>query len=108
MATTTKTKRPAKPVDSKSFELGKAKLESSGLTMRDAETLKIHCLTGIQTSQLHPSFKGLCSLRLDYHGPDGQPMEDWPGSDPFYRIRYLEVATDFAGMAEKKPPRYVQ
>jgi len=76
--------------------------------MEDAKLLGMSCLSGQQTSNLHPAFKSLCSLRLDYFDHLGQPAADWPGSSPFYRIRYLELGTDFASIAEKKPPRYVQ
>lgn len=57
---------------------------------------------------LHPSFKSLCGLRIDYLDHNGAPLADWPGAKPFYRIRYLETATDFSAMATKKPLRYVQ
>ena len=106
MARTTK-KKPA-VADSKAFGLGEAKLASSGLTIEDAKILGMTFLSGEQTAALHPAFKPLCSLRLDYFGVDGEPLPDWPGSKPFYRLRYLETGTDFASLAAKKPPRYVQ
>lgn len=91
-----------KPItDSKALSLGAAKLESSGLTLEDAEKLGIHCLSQQQTAGQHPSFKLLCSLRLDYFGPDGKSIGDWPMSNPFYRVRYLEELGD-------KPQRYSQ
>lgn len=95
-------------VDQKSLSLGEEKLRSSGLTLDDAKVLRIESLSGLQTSNLHPSFKPLCSLRIDYLDHLGQPMPDWPGAPPFYRLRYLETATDFSAMTEKKPIRYVQ
>lgn len=94
--------------DPKARELGLEKLESSGLDFDDAKKLRISLLSGVQTSKLHTSFKPLCSLRLDYIGPDGKPLIDWPGGEPFYRLRYLETPTDFAALTDKKPMRYVQ
>lgn len=100
--------RRASTTHEKAVALGDAKLQSSGLTLADAQLLGMHCLGPQQTAQLHPAFKPLCSLRLDYFGPDGQPLPDWPGAQPFYRLRYLETPTDFAALTDKKPPRYVQ
>ena len=94
--------------DAKALGLGEAKLASSGLTIKDAEVLSISCLGPISTSNLHPSFKALCSLKLDYLDPLGQPLPDWPGAEPFYRLRYLESPTDFGSMTDKKVVRYVQ
>ena len=107
MATRTK-KKAAPEADHKALGLGEAKLKSSGLTLEDAKDLRISCLSGIQTQQLHNSFKALCSLKLEYLDHHGQPLPDWPGAKPFYRLRYLETATDFSSLAEKKPVRYVQ
>lgn len=107
MATRTK-KKAAPEADHKALGLGEKKLKSSGLDLDDAKLLRISCLSGIQTSNLHTSFKSLCSLKLEYLDPNGNPLPDWPGAKPFYRLRYLETATDFSAMAEKKPVRYVQ
>lgn len=95
-------------VDAKALGLGEAKLASSGLTMQDAKVLAIEPIGPITTANLHPSFKALCSLRLNYLGPDGKPIPDWPGAKPFYRLRYLEAPTDFSNLTDKKPIRYVQ
>ncbi len=95
-------------IDPKALALGTQKLDSSGLDMDDAEELGIDCLGAISTATLHTSFKSLCSLKINYFGPDGKPLTDWPGGEPFYRLRYLEVATDFAAQTEKKVLRYVQ
>lgn len=107
MATRTK-KKPAPVADHKALGLGEAKLKSSGLSLEDAKELRISCLNGAQTQQLHTSFKALCSLKLEYLDHHGNPLPDWPGAKPFYRLRYLETATDFSSLAEKKPVRYVQ
>ena len=104
----TKQKKPAPAADHKALGLGEAKLKSSGLSLEDAKQLRISCLSGTQTSQLHPSFKQLCSLKIEYLDHNGAPMPDWPGAKPFYRLRYLETPTDFAAIADKKPVRYVQ
>lgn len=101
-------KKTAPKIDSRALKLGQEKLESSGLTLDDAAKLKMHILSPAQTAALHPRFKRLCSLRIDYLDHLGQPLPDWPGAKPFYRLRYLEVGTDFADLAEKKPVRYVQ
>lgn len=102
------TKRTKPVADHKALALGEAKLKTSGLTLDDAKILGISCLSGQQTHAQHAAFKQLCSLKLEYFGPDKKPLSDWPAAKPFYRIRYLEQATDFSALAEKKPPRYVQ
>lgn len=104
----TKQKRPAPTDNHKALGLGEIKLKSSGLNFEDAKQLRISCLSGAQTSQLHPSFKQLCSLKIEYFDHNGDPMPDWPGAKPFYRVRYLEAPTDFASITDKKPVRYVQ
>lgn len=98
----------AKKSTTKAESLGLLKLNESGLNAKDAKALGITFLNAKQTDKLNPSFKDLCSIKLAYFGPDGKPLKDWPGSNPFYRIRYLETATDFAAMADKKPRRYAQ
>ena len=101
-------KKKSRSIDQKTLSLATAKLESSGLDMDDAEILGIECLDGLSTANLHTSFKQLCSLKLNYFGHDGLPLTDWPGGDPFYRLRYLEIATDFSAQTDKKVLRYVQ
>lgn len=93
---------------SKALELGEIKLLSSGLTLSDAKDLGIEILDAAQTSQLHHSFKSLCSLKINYYDHLGNPLPDWPKAPPFYRVRYLEQNTDFASLTDKKPVRYVQ
>ena len=94
--------------DHKALSLGEKKLASSGLTLDDAKLIKMSCLSGPQTSKLHSSFKSLCSLKIEYIGPDGSPLSDWPKAKAFYRLRYLETPTDFDSMSKKKQIRYVQ
>jgi len=93
---------------SKASALGLAKLETSGLTLEDAKLLRIDCLDATQTAGLHPTFKQVCSLRLNYIDHNGKPLPDWPGAKPFYRLRYLEVPTDFTASTTAKPMRYTQ
>jgi hypothetical protein len=104
----TRIKKTAPTADNKALALGEAKLKSSGLTLDDAKQLGMSCIGAIGTSNLHPAFKPLCSLRIEYLDHHGHPLPDWPGAKPFYRLRYLENSTDFASMTEKKPIRYVQ
>jgi hypothetical protein len=92
----------------KSDDLGLAKLQSSGLTGSDAKKLHISFLEGAKTAKLHPAFKPLACLKIDYYGHNGKPLADWPGGEPFYRLRYLEAPTDFASISDKKPLRYTQ
>lgn len=102
------TKKKAAAAGSKELGLVEAKLASSGLTLQDAKKLHMSCLGPISTANLHPSFKALCSLRIDYLDPQGKPLPDWPGAKPFYRLRYLEVPNDFTSLTDKKQVRYVQ
>lgn len=95
-------------VTDKAMELGFKKLQSSGLDLNDAELLGMQCLAGDATKQLHPSFRPLCSLLMPYFDPFGKPIKDWPKAKPFYRVRYLEVGTDFKTLTNEKPTRYVQ
>lgn len=87
-------------------DLGVAKLASSGLTT--ADNLGMTFLSAAQTTALHPSFQPLCSLHIPYFDIMGNPLSDWPGCPPFYRLRYLEVGTGFTTLAAKKPIRYTQ
>lgn len=104
----TKSKRAVQAVDTTALVLGEAKLNGSGLTLDDAKQLGMHCLGAQATAAQHPAFKQLCSIKIDYLDPDGNPIGDWPSSKPFYRIRYLETPSDFSSMTDKKQVRYVQ
>jgi hypothetical protein len=96
------------PALSKASSLAEAKLQSSGLTAKDAKLLRIHALSRQETQSLHPSFKPVCSLKLEYFDHKGKPATDWPGvKKQFYRLRYLEAVTDFDALTGK-PPKYVQ
>lgn len=89
------------------IELGERKLLSSGLTLEDGENLGMELLCADETQALHPAFKRLCSLKINYYGIDGLPIEDWPNGGPFFRLRYLETPVDFASIVGEAP-RYVQ
>lgn len=94
------------PPSSKAAALGAAKLKSSGIDYD--KNLGLEFLSAEQTQKLHPSFKPLCSLKINYFDYLGKPLTDWPQGKPFYRIRYLELPTDFQSLTDKKPVRYVQ
>jgi hypothetical protein len=97
-----------KKISPKAAQLGAAKLASSGLSSYKAPELALEFLSGDQVVKLSKAFKPLCAVRINYLGPDGKPLTDWPGGTPFYRLRYLETPTDFASLTDKKPMRYVQ
>jgi len=92
----------------KAADLGLLKLASSGLDLDDAKKLSMSFLGPISTSKLHPSFKALSALKIDYLGIDGKPISDWHAAPPFYRIRYLEAGTGFDAISVKKEIRYTQ
>jgi hypothetical protein len=98
------TKQPS----SKAAGLGEAKLNSSGIDVASLKKLGLQILDGAATQKLHKAFKPLCSLKLNYHDHLGKPLSDWAQGKPFYRIRYLELPTDFQALTDKKPVRYVQ
>lgn len=98
----------AKSTNQKAKELGQEKLKLSGLDLADAKQLHLSFLTGPQTAALHPAFKQLCSLRIEYYDHLGKPLSDWEDGKSFYRLRYLENPVDFEALSKKKPVRYVQ
>lgn len=103
-----KKRKAAGSGDPRATELVREKLEGSGLDMEDAELLGMVAIDGNETARLHPAFKPVCSLLINYYGPDGKPVSDVAGGEPFQRVRYLEATADFAALADKKPVRYVQ
>lgn len=109
---TTKKKKPLvkrSKIDATAIKLAKAKLLLSGLSLEDADQLSIDILSGSQVSRLDNNYQSLCALKLNYLGPDGQPLSDWPKGKSFYRLRYLETPpADFSSIAGKKPLRYIQ
>lgn len=101
-------KKTSAPVNSLALSLGADKLASSGLTLEDAKQLSIELVGGEEIAKLHPAFKALAALKINYHDLQGNPLPDWPGCPPFYRIRYLEDDASFDSVSEKKKLRYVQ
>lgn len=97
-----------KATSPKAQGLGEAKLLSSGIDPKQAKNLGLSYLAAEQTAKLHTAFKPLCSLKIAYHNHLGEPLIDAPKSKPFYRVRYLEMPTDFQSLTDKKPVRYVQ
>jgi hypothetical protein len=86
--------------------LGKEKLASSGLTVKQAEALGMREV--VSAHQLHKSFEALPALVLPYHGFDGQPFASHPKWPNFYRVRYLAKGNSFKDLATEKSQRYAQ
>ena len=81
-------------------ELVVAKYLSSGLTAAHAKKLKLKALTGTETRIFSPSFYPVGSMLIPYFDSNGE-------QSAFYRVRYLEPLTGFAGIVVK-PRRYAQ
>lgn len=81
-------------------DLYSAKLQSSGLTLKDAKTLQMTPLAAPQVAALQlPPFMG---LRIPYFTLSGKKTE-------FYRIRYLESTKQgFKALTKAKELRYIQ
>lgn len=92
----------------KAADLGELKLASSGLDLSDAKKLHMSFLGPISTNKLHPSFKPLSALKIDYLDVERKPLADWHAAPPFYRLRYLESGTGFDAISAKKEVRYTQ
>lgn len=84
--------------------LGKAKVESSGLTVKQATALGMYEVPSAR--QLHSSFDARAALVLPYYTVEQKPVR--AGKGEFYRIRYLEDDHSFKAAAEEKEVRYVQ
>jgi Domain of unknown function (DUF3854)/Family of unknown function (DUF5906) len=86
--------------DSKFTILFTKKLESSGLSRKDASVLKMSVMTGAQMKQF-----GLpegYAIKIPYFTPDGRTTD-------FIRFRYLEdTRNGFERDADAKPLRYIQ
>lgn len=109
MAAAKKPTKPKQPPGSKAAAgLAQQKLESSGLTLKDAEELGIQVLDGTQTHACHRSFEALPSLRLNYYDEHGKPLQVKPKWPAFYRLRYLDTKNDFNKLTEHKEKRYAQ
>ena len=89
--------------------LALARLDASGLDADDLSRLHMTPLEAEQTQELHPIFKPLPALKIDYYDPmTGRPMTAGPRDPSFFRLRYLAQATDLASIATGKSPRYAQ
>lgn len=90
--------------------LAEEKLKESGLTLKDAETLRIEVLGPKGTQALHESLQLRPSLKFNYMDPRVKkptPLRPWQGWPAFYRVRYLGQGKEFADLT-KKPRRYAQ
>jgi hypothetical protein len=96
------------PPSTKAHALGIAKLSSSGINFDSPKKLGLTFLSGEQTQKLHPSYKPLCAIKIEYFDHIAKPISDIPQGRPFSRVRYLETPTDFQSLTDKKPLRYVQ
>lgn len=84
------------------------KLRTSGLTDKDAQTLRFQALTATETQRLSKSFASLPSLLIPYTDIDGR-LRNVPGSRRgYFRLRYLEVPKGFDRLVETGPSKYVQ
>lgn len=86
-------------------ELGRAKLESSGLTKDIGDKLGMYEVASAK--QQCEYFEALAGLTIPYFDIDGKPILTRNG-EPFYRLRYLEKGKDFKAVAKDKPQRYAQ
>lgn len=94
--------------DDQLYQLAAEKLASSGLTLDDARDLGLEWLSADETLACCARFERRPSLKFNYLGPDGEPLVDWPGAGPFYRLRYLGESTGFDAVNGQKTVRYVQ
>ena len=106
---------PKAALDSLAYELGTAKLASSGLTLDDYADLNLEFLEPHETAKLHASFQAKPAIKIPYYSLDSKtPLTAWPAWPDFYRIRYLEApkpeAVNFGDLTtkKKKEPKYVQ
>lgn len=81
---------------SSAFELALAKLESSGLSEKDMQVLRMEALEPEETKKLHETFRPIAALKIPYFDPRdlSKPLSakaKWP---PFYRLRYLRPGGD--------------
>lgn len=83
------------------------KLESSGLSLEDAELLKINVLSPSDTQRLHTNWNAVPSLQINYYTPEGEELIDAITKEPFFRLRYLKTLQGFKDLTQK-PVRYVQ
>lgn len=87
-------------------DLGRSKLESSGISVKLADSLGMREIASAAT--LHPSFEALPALVIPYHDLSGLPAKAHPRWPDFFRLRYLAKGTSFKDMATDKSQRYAQ
>jgi hypothetical protein len=87
-------------------ELGKAKLESSGLTVKIAEELGMYEVPS--AAQVEDHFDALPSIIIPYYDIAGKPARSHPNWPEFYRLRYLAKGNSFKDLATDKSQRYAQ
>jgi hypothetical protein len=87
-------------------EAAAAKLESSGLTVEQAQQLGLYDVTNAAT--LDKYFEGQPALVLPYYDIHGNPASAHPKWPDFFRIRYLGEDHSFKSAAGDKPKRYTQ
>jgi len=95
-------KKPPPKKKNNPRKLAAAKLESSALSLEDAEELGIEVLTAAQTKVLFPKHN-VPSLKINYFDEHGTSRPE------IYRVRFLaEPLPGAFGQVAEKPPRYMQ
>lgn len=86
-----------------------AKLESSGLSVEDAEQLGMSFLRSTVVVTLHTCFKPYDAIHIPYTNPHtGKGFHDLIDRPPFYRLRYMLPPQPKSSFGEKKKPlRYM-
>jgi hypothetical protein len=88
-------------------KLGTAKLESSGLTTKQAESLGMFEVPS--GKQFNSFLEARPALVLPYFGLNGKAASASPKWPEFFRVRYLDKGTSVAAMAtDKGDQRYAQ
>jgi len=75
------------------------RLRVSALGEDAIERLGLEALSASQTAALGRPFRPRASLKINYFDLNGEPMEAWPGTGPYFRVRYLGAGGG---------PRYMQ
>lgn len=104
-----KTPTPKKQAASPdTLDLAEAKLAESGLTTQDAALLQVRIVDNLAT--VVSSYDPVPGLVFRYFHPiTREPLEWWPGADPYERCRKLRnEAGAFGGEKTKGQPKYMQ
>lgn len=89
--------------------LASARYAESGISAADAKKLDLKVLPPAQSKRL--GFEPRAAIQIPYFNPRApkEPLSGWPGSDPFYRIRYLgSPPAGLADQTKSKERRYSQ